>query len=113
MLNLGAARSMDDDHIELVRAGYDAMAGRYLAWSAEIVDDHRERLLGELLDRLPAGSDVVDLGCGAGIPSTLAIAKAGHRVRGVDVSEEQIRRARRNVPGSEFWRVDLSTLELP
>lgn len=104
---------MDDDRIELVRAGYDAMADRYLAWSAEIADEPRDRFLGELLDRLPAGSDIVDLGCGAGVPSTRAMAEAGHRVRGVDVSEQQIRRARQNVPGAAFQHTDLSTLELP
>ena len=102
---------MTDERVELVRSGYDAMAGRYLTWSAEIVDDPRERLLGELLDRLPAGSAVVDLGCGAGVPSTRALAEK-HRVLGIDVSAEQLRLARQHVPGAEFRQADISTVEL-
>jgi SAM-dependent methyltransferase len=102
-----------DDRVDLVRAGYDAMADRYLAWSALIVDDPRDRFLAALLDRLPAPSDVVDLGCGAGLPSTLALVRAGHRVLGVDVSDGQLERARHNVPGASFRPADLSTLEIP
>lgn len=102
-----------DDRIDLVRAGYDAMADRYLAWSALIQDDPRTRFLQDLLDRLSGLSDVVDLGCGAGIPSTQALAAAGHRVLGIDVSASQIERARQNIPSAAFRRADLSTLELP
>jgi SAM-dependent methyltransferase len=101
-----------DDRVDIVRSGYDAVADRYLAWSAEIVDDARTRLAGELLRRLPDGSDVADLGCGAGVPSTRALA-AAHRVIGFDISPEQIRRARANVPGASFRVADLSTLDLP
>jgi cyclopropane fatty-acyl-phospholipid synthase-like methyltransferase len=37
---------------------------------------------------------------------------AGHRYIGVDVSGEQLRRARDRVPGAEFRRADLTDLEL-
>ena len=38
---------------------------------------------------------------------------AGRHLTGVDISAEQIRRARRNVPGATFLHADLSTLERP
>jgi ubiquinone/menaquinone biosynthesis C-methylase UbiE len=101
------------DPVDLVRTGYDAIADRYLAWSALIEDDPRFRLHRELLDRLAPGSQVVDLGCGAGLPSTQALASAGHDVLGIDVSPEQIHRARANVPQAAFRVADLSTLDLP
>lgn len=99
--------------VDVVRAGYDTIADRYLAWSALIADDPRGRFLTALLDRLQPASAVVDLGCGAGLPSTHAIASAGHQVLGVDVSPEQIRRARSNVPNASFRVAELSTLDLP
>jgi SAM-dependent methyltransferase len=49
--------------------------------------------------------DVLDLGCGEG-QLTAAIAAAGHRVVGVDVAEEPLRRARRRHAGLELRWVD-------
>jgi ArsR family transcriptional regulator len=52
---------------------------------------------------LSAGTDrkVVDLGCGAGRLARL-FAAAGHRVTGVDNSEEQIKLAKKNAAGGEL-----------
>ena len=63
----------------------------------------------DLADSLiPAGADVLELGCGAGMPMTARLA-AGRRLTGIDVSAEQIRRARRNVPGATFEVADMTT----
>jgi cyclopropane fatty-acyl-phospholipid synthase-like methyltransferase len=56
----------------------------------------------KLLELLPARARVLDLGCGSGIPATRALVDAGHAVVGVDVSREQVERARRNVPEAEI-----------
>ena len=50
---------------------------------------------------------MLDLGCGAGLPSTLRLAER-FDVVGVDVSERQIELARRNVAGVSFIHADLS-----
>jgi ubiquinone/menaquinone biosynthesis C-methylase UbiE len=100
------------DPVEVVRAGYDAMAQRYLTWSAKIVDDPRMQYLDELMRRLPDGSDVVDLGCGAGIPNTALLAER-HQVLGIDISGEQLRLARQHVPNARFEQADIATLDLP
>ena len=103
---------MRDDPAKIVADGYDSMAEHYLAWGREVVDPTAERLLGELIGRLPVGARVLDLGCGAGLPWTRRLA-AGFDVTGVDVSAEQVRLARRNVPGASFLQADMATLEMP
>ena len=97
---------------EIVEAGYDLMAEKYLAYAAATIGDPRQRFLDELMSHLPDGSDVVDLGCGAGIPSTQALAQQ-HSVLGVDISASQLRLAGRHVPGAEFLKADFAELDLP
>jgi SAM-dependent methyltransferase len=96
----------------VVADGYDVMAERYFAWSDERPSATRLAMLDLALAAIPAGSDVVELGCGAGVPMTVALAQ-GRRVTGYDLSETQLRLARANVPGATFHRADLVTLELP
>jgi len=79
-----------DPRKQLVESGYDRIAERYLAWAGGIDDPGRARMLDLLLERLPPGGDVLDLGCGAGVPSTVRLAEC-HRVTGVDISQEQLR----------------------
>lgn len=100
------------DPQRVVADGYDRIADRYLAWSALRPSAARLRAL-ELADELiPFGADVLELGCGAGLPMTARLA-IGRNLTGIDISGEQIRRARRNVPGAAFIRADLTTLEQP
>jgi SAM-dependent methyltransferase len=90
-----------------VRAGYDAIAEAYLDWGSRVVGDPRDRFVEDLAARLPDGAAVLDLGCGAGLPSTRRLAER-FEVVGVDASERQIDLARANVPGASFIRADLS-----
>jgi ubiquinone/menaquinone biosynthesis C-methylase UbiE len=101
-----------DQRKAVVASGYDAMADRYLAWRSGIDDTARTGLVAEFADRLPAGSDVLDLGCGAGIPSTRSLAER-FSVTGVDLSARQLEAARRNVLAATFIQGDLATIELP
>ena len=101
---------MSDRRTALVGAGYDAMADTWESWSAQIADDPRHAWLESLLDVLPADAVVVELGCGNGTRETRELA-ARARLTGVDLSEEQLRRARSRVPGAEFVRGDLTTVE--
>jgi ubiquinone/menaquinone biosynthesis C-methylase UbiE len=95
----------------VIARGYDAVAEAYaelegpLAWP-------RMRWLGQVLAELSPGSRVLDVGCGSGIPATLAIAQE-HDVVGVDVSSRQIELARHNVPGAEFIESDIQSLDFP
>jgi SAM-dependent methyltransferase len=100
------------DPKEIVERGYDRMAERYLAWSDLRPSPVRMWFLSEALARIGDGAEVLDLGCGAGIPMTLALA-SGRRVTGIDISARQIELARANVPDATFVRSDFTTMDWP
>ena len=88
------------------------MGDAYARDSLHTRAEERERYTQFLLDHLPAGARVLDLGCGSGIPTTRRLAER-FAVTGVDISAEQVRRASANVPGARFLRADMTALELP
>jgi SAM-dependent methyltransferase len=100
---------MTADPSTIVEAGYDAVADRYLAWAARVDGDPRLDLLADLMGRLPDGVRVLELGCGAGEPCTRLLAER-FAVTGVDLSAEQLRRAREHVPTAEFRKADMATV---
>jgi cyclopropane fatty-acyl-phospholipid synthase-like methyltransferase len=102
---------MSDSPTRIVERGYDEIADSFVEWSARIEGDQRERWRRELTDRLPDGARVLELGCGAGVPDTQLLANR-FVVIGVDISGEQIRRARANVPSADFAQSDFTQLEL-
>jgi SAM-dependent methyltransferase len=101
---------MRDGRTALVGAGYDTMADTWESWSAGVTDDPRRAWLDALLELLPAGASVVELGCGNGTAETRELARHG-RLVGVDISEEQLRRARERVPRATFVQGDLTTVD--
>lgn len=96
----------------IVAQGYDRVAERYLAWSGGRPSGARRRILELALREIPVGAEVLDLGCGAGVPMTAALAR-GRRVTGLDISAAQIALARRNVPGAAFLQGDLLAYDRP
>jgi cyclopropane fatty-acyl-phospholipid synthase-like methyltransferase len=61
--------------------------------------------------RLDDGADVLELGCGRGVPATRELARR-HRVTGVDISAVQIELARHHVPEASFIHADATELEI-
>lgn len=104
-------RSYDDDRIELVRRGYDALSERYRADDAPAGE--YGPWIAALLAALAPASRVLDVGCGCGIPVARDLSTQGHVVTGVDVSDVQVERARRLVPRATFVRADATRLRLP
>jgi cyclopropane fatty-acyl-phospholipid synthase-like methyltransferase len=98
-----------NDVQETVAAGYDAVAEQYAALEHPAREWPRLRLLREVLARLPAGSTVLDLGCGNGIPALREIAKE-HKAVGVDVSARQADLARAHVPDAKVIHGDVQQL---
>ncbi|MEU7149669.1 class I SAM-dependent methyltransferase [Streptomyces sp. NPDC045470] len=96
---------------DMVRRGYDAVSYAYRADDAG--PDTYVPWIAALLDRLPGRADVLDLGCGCGVPVARSLSAAGHAVTGVDLSEVQVRRARGLVPHATFHRADAAGLDLP
>jgi ubiquinone/menaquinone biosynthesis C-methylase UbiE len=55
---------------------------------------------------------VLDVGSGTGRPTAQALAGAGHRVRGIDVSPVMVDLAARQVPAAEFELADIREVPL-
>lgn len=95
---------------ELVRTGYNRIANEYLAGRTR--DSADIQLLDDLMNRLPQNANVLDAGCGAGIPVTQILSRKSN-VTGVDFSKAQIELARRNVPDARFICQDMTRLDFP
>jgi SAM-dependent methyltransferase len=96
---------------QIVREGYDAAGAAYLAARAR--DSEDVRLLADLVRRLPEGAAVLDAGCGAGVPVAELLSRRDFAVTGVDISPQQVARARRLVPGATFVCADMARLAFP
>ena len=95
---------------EIVARGYDAIALRYAEWAGQI-DSPALEWVRDLDARLGDGCDVLELGCGRGVPATRELARR-HRVTGVDISGVQIELARHHVPEATFLHEDVTALDI-
>jgi SAM-dependent methyltransferase len=95
----------------LVEQGYDQMAWGYLNTKAKDAADVLSTLILLTAD-MPDGAKVLDLGCGAGVPSTQFLSQR-FDVTGVDVSAQQLELARNYAPNAHFIKSDMTTLSFP
>jgi cyclopropane fatty-acyl-phospholipid synthase-like methyltransferase len=102
---------MADPRTELVGRGYDLIGEYFTEWRDRIVGDPRREWEDELVSRLEDGARVLELGCGSGVPDTQRLA-ARFRLTGVDISGEQVRRARAAVPEAVIIQADFTGIEL-
>ena len=98
-----------DDPKRLVAQGYDAIAERYTVWAQQVRAEERTHYTHLLHELLPARATLLELGCGAGLPTTRTLAQHS-RVTGVDISAQQLARARRHVPTARFIQADMTRL---
>src|SRR5512133_1157586 len=94
------------DYKRLVAQGYDQCAEAYEQARRESV--HPE--IKWLKKQLPNRAHVLDIGCGSGLPVTRDLSKR-FVVTGVDISSEQIRRARENVRHATFFHSDIMAID--
>ena len=95
---------------DIVRSGYDQIGAEYGRWSAGGTDHARERYTGVLLDSLPQGAAVLDLGCGSGELLTRRLTQR-FRITGVELSPRMVELARQNVPNATFIQADMMSAE--
>jgi 2-polyprenyl-3-methyl-5-hydroxy-6-metoxy-1,4-benzoquinol methylase len=93
---------------ERVRAAYNEVSALYRG-DADAPANH-VAWTADLSRRLQRRGDVLDLGCGCGIPVARDLARDGHAVTGVDLSDVQIERARQLVPAATFLRADATAV---
>ncbi|KAF7341736.1 S-adenosyl-L-methionine-dependent methyltransferase [Mycena sanguinolenta] len=67
--------------------------------------------IADLVKKLPAGADVLELGCGAGVPATQVLIEHGLNVTGNDISAAQIALARIHVPKATLIQGDMLGLD--
>ncbi len=96
---------------DLVARGYDRIGSRYAEWAAQQASGQLERHVNLLLGSLPAGSRVLDLGCGSG--RALKPLSERFRVTGVDISRQQLALAKRTAPEAELILADMTCLRQP
>ena len=93
---------------DLIRKSYNQAAVAYArdrkAWRSN-------KYLQKLIDLLPKGAEILDLGCGDGVPVAELLTKKGFLLTGVDISEVQVKRARKNCPRASFICQDMASLE--
>ena len=100
------------DPKRIVARGYDRIAERYAAWAGQVRVEERERYTRVLLDGVPTGAPVLELGCGTGLPTTKRLA-GRFAVTAVDLSARHVELARRNVPDATIIHGDMTALHLP
>jgi len=96
------------DKESVVRNGYDEIAREYHASRNRF--DHRKELK-EFAVLLPKNANVLDVGCGAGVPVTQFLIESGFDVTGIDFSENMLRLAETNVPKARFIKKDMTGLD--
>ncbi len=104
---------MSKDPKEIVRTGYNKVSEAYRG--DEPTEEEAAKYaewVGILTQRLADGARVLELGCGCGVPATQLLARHSDVVA-CDLSEAQIERGRRLVPGAEFLCADMMDLTFP
>jgi 2-polyprenyl-3-methyl-5-hydroxy-6-metoxy-1,4-benzoquinol methylase len=84
---------------QIVRDGYNRVSFAYRKEDG-YPSDYAE-WVNDIAAVTPIGSEVLDIGCGCGIP-TSQLLSLNFKVTGIDISEIQIDRARHLIPAAEF-----------
>jgi ubiquinone/menaquinone biosynthesis C-methylase UbiE len=100
-----------EDPKRIVRQGYDRCVRQHAEWTQEVRKEERERYTELLRQRVPKGARILELGCGAGVPTTRELAEQ-YAVIGVDLSAGQLALARQNVPAASLVQADMTRLGL-
>jgi len=92
--------------LDLNKLAWNKLAERY-GERSEALQEFSD-VFATFMERLPEKGRVLDLGCGTGLPYTRHLVENGFDVLGVDLSEEMVKVASRNVPGSTFVQLSMS-----
>ncbi|MFI1801694.1 methyltransferase domain-containing protein [Streptomyces sp. NPDC020379] len=99
------ASSAYPDSAELAARPFDELGLTYEQTYAHL--PAQLAALDWLIARLPAQARVLDIGSGTGRPTAELLARAGHRVTGIDVSATMVDIARAQVPAARFEQADV------
>lgn len=97
---------------EIVAMGYDEMADDYGNWTLRHERADRDKYTNILFANLAEGSELLELGCGPGDPTTKSLSQR-FAVTANDISEGCLALARKNAPNAKFVLSDMTELEFP
>ena len=100
------------DPKQIVADGYDHIAEQHEEWASDVRVEERAKYTSVLLEKLPKGAEVLELGCGSGIPTAQKLTEK-FAVTGVDISARQIELARQKVSTAMFIHADMTKLDFP
>ncbi|UCG23213.1 MAG: methyltransferase domain-containing protein [Chloroflexota bacterium] len=95
------------DPSEIVKGAYDDIARTYHERRDKLKSDE---LLAGFSSLLTPGGNVLDVGCGAGVPVARFLVDAGFNVTGVDVSSNMLKLASGHVPEVKLVKMDMRQL---
>jgi len=95
---------------EIVKSGYNQIYRKYQK-KRNIWKNWKE--LNDLAKRLPKNSKILDVGCGSGIPVAKFLVGKKFDVIGIDLSENMVKMARKNVPNGKFYVMDMEKMKFP
>ncbi|MCP3999469.1 MAG: class I SAM-dependent methyltransferase [Gammaproteobacteria bacterium] len=94
----------------IVAMGYDEMAGDYGNWALRHERPDRDKYTKLLIDNVPKGAKLLELGCGPGDPTTKTLAQH-YAVTANDISESCLELAKKNAPNAKFILSDMTALD--
>jgi len=99
-----------DDFRKIVKSSYNSCAQNYS-------DDRdlfkNEKYLEDLTKKLSKGVNILDIGCGSGVPIDKYLIEHEFTVTGIDISEEQINLAQKKLPSGQFLIKDMTEVNFP
>jgi ubiquinone/menaquinone biosynthesis C-methylase UbiE len=95
---------------KIVEEGYNKIARQYHSERHQFESIIELKKLTQLLD---PGAEVLDVGCGAGVPVTKFLVDEGFSVTGIDISDGMLKLAKKHVPKCKFLKADMSEMDFP
>jgi len=92
----------------IVQRGYSKIARKYHQQRAVY---ENKLLLTKIMNNVPKGARVLDLGCGAGKPVAKTLADSGYKVTGIDFAAGMVKLAKKQVPNAKFVKMDMTHLK--
>jgi 2-polyprenyl-3-methyl-5-hydroxy-6-metoxy-1,4-benzoquinol methylase len=99
-----------DDKRKLVRAGYNLCAQKYSTNRNLFKSQKYLEILKKLIMKC---ANILDTGCGSGIPIDKYLLEQGFCVTGIDISREQIKLAKKNLSQGNFLVKDMAEVDFP
>lgn len=88
---------------------YDAIAHDF-AFARDVASERK--YLDELIQLLPSGAEILDVGCGSGYPNAAYLIAHGFRVTGIDASQELLKQAAKLVPAMPIIHGDMRSIDV-